>query len=86
MLRSWILRRTSAAEISRGASFYVAEHLEELVDGAGGKVADLAQLVIQHLAHFLPSDVVPPRKTMSITAISYLYTALGFTDKPSPLT
>jgi hypothetical protein len=55
-------------------------------NGAGGTVTDLAQLVIQDLAHFFSSDVVPPRKTMSITAISYLYTALGFTDKPGPLT
>jgi hypothetical protein len=56
------------------------EHLEELVDGAGGTVTGLAQLVIRHLAHFLASDVVPSRKTMAIAAISSVYMALGFTE------
>ncbi|KAJ7253261.1 hypothetical protein C8J57DRAFT_630959 [Mycena rebaudengoi] len=58
------------------------EHLQEFIDGAGGTMADLTQLLIKHLAHFLPLKQVLPPKTMSLTAMSFLYTTLGFLETP----
>ncbi|KAJ7216806.1 hypothetical protein C8J57DRAFT_1732434 [Mycena rebaudengoi] len=55
------------------------EHFEELVDGAGGTISDLAYLVVAHLTHFLPSPSTP-RPRLADAVVFYLSTALIFID------